>query len=102
ATITNIDDTNFRSMAVSGTAAVLGSATIFYPQWNTYNASTKALTLYYSGTALAGGGVNSGSNVTVSYVKKSATGGDTTGTTLNPAFEYAFDGSDKIPQIDIK
>ncbi len=102
ASITNIDDTAFKSFAVSGTAAILGSTTVFYRRYNTYVPSTKVLTMYYSGTALAGGGVNSGSAVTVSYVKKTALSADTTGTVLNPAWEYAFDGGDAIPQVDIK
>lgn len=102
ATITNIDETNFKSFALSGTAAVLGATTVFYRRHNAYNPTTKVLTMYYSGTALVGGGVNSGSNVTVSYVKKTSLGADTTGTTLSPAWEYAFDGSDTIPEIDIK
>lgn len=102
ASITNIDETAFKSFAVSGTAAILGSTTTFYRRHNTYNSATKVLTMYYSGTALVGGGVNSGSNVTVSYVKKTNLGADTTGTTLSPAWEYAFDGSDNIPEIDIK
>lgn len=101
ATITNIDETNFKSFKVSGTAAALGTPVAWYPQHTTYNSSTKVLTLYFSGVALVGGGVNSGSNVIVSYVKKTSLGADTTGTTLSPAWEYAFDGSDTIPEIDI-
>ena len=101
ATITNIDETNYKSFRVSGTAAVLGSAYTPYPRHNQYNAVTKVLTVYFSGSALGGRGVNSGSNVTVSYVKKSAHAADTTGTTLNPAFEYAYDNADHIPEIDI-
>lgn len=101
ASITNVDETNFKSFRVSGTAAALGSPVAWYPFLSTYNTSTRVLRLYFSGTALVGGGVNSGSNVTVSYVKKSALGADTTGTTLTPAWEYAFDNSDNIPEIDI-
>jgi hypothetical protein len=102
ATITNVDDTAYKSFALSGTAAALGAVS-FYPRHTTYDTSTKVLTLYYSGSGAAGGGtVNSGSSVTVSYVKKTSLGADTTGTTLSPAWEYAFDGSDNIPQIDIK
>jgi hypothetical protein len=40
--------------------------------------------------------------VTVSYVKKTSLGADTTGTTLTPAWEYAYDNSDNIPQLDMK
>lgn len=99
--ITNIDETNYKQFAVSGAAAAIGTAT-FFRRHNRYDTSTKVLTMYFSGNALAGGGVNSGSNVTVSYVKKTQLGADTTGTTLAPAWEYAFDGSDTIPEIDIK
>ena len=102
AAITNIDTTAFKSFAVSGTAANLGANTVFYRRHNTYTASSKELVMYYSGTALVGGGANSGTAVTVSYVKKAALAADTTGTTLNPAWEYAFDSTDAIPQIDIK
>lgn len=102
ATITNIDETNYKSFVVSGTAAALGSTTVIYRRHTAYNASTKVLTLYFSGNALVGGGCNSGSNVTVSYIKKTNHGADTTGTTLTPAFEYAFNSTDPIPQIDIK
>lgn len=102
ATITNIDDTNYKSFALSGAAASIGAVT-FYPRHTTYVASTKVLTVYYSGTGGTGGGtVNSGTNVTVSYVKKTNLGADTTGTTLTPSWEYAFDGTDSIPEIDIK
>jgi hypothetical protein len=102
ANITNVDETAYKSFAVSGAAASLGTPVAWYRRHNQYNATTKVLTMYYSGTALVGGGVNSGSNVTVSYVKKSSLGADTTGTTLTPSWEYAFDGSDTIPEIDIK
>lgn len=103
ATITNIDETNFMSFAVSGVNASLGSAFTPIPRHSTYNASTKVLTLYYVGTnGTDGGGVNSGSAVTVSYVKKTPHAADTSGTTLNPAFEYAFDGSDDMPEANIK
>ena len=101
ASITNIDETNYKSFAVSGTAANLGTG-VFYRRYNAYNPTTKVLTMYFSGNALVGGGANSGTNVTVSYVKKTAHGADTTGTTLNPAWEYAFDNSNSIPEIDIK
>jgi hypothetical protein len=102
ATITNIDESNFKSFAVSGTAAALG-AVQFYRRHSLYNPATKVLTMYYSGSsATVGGGVNSGSNVTVSYVKKTSLGADTSGTNLTPAFEYAFDNSDNIPEMDIK
>lgn len=102
ATITNIDETNYRDFAVSGAAASVGANFTAIPRFNAFNSSTNVLTLYYSGSAgTVGGGVNSGSNVTVSYVKKGPHTADTSGTTLNPAFEYAFDGTDHIPQIDI-
>jgi hypothetical protein len=101
ATITNVDETAIASIAVSGTAAVLGPPVAWYHRYNSYNAATRVVTMYFSGNALAGGGVNSGSNVTVSYVKRTSLGADTTGTTLAPAWEYAFDGSDNIPEIDI-
>lgn len=101
ATITNIDETNYKSMAVSGTAAALGTV-VTIPRYNSYDATTKLLTVYYTGVAgTAGGGVNSGSNVTVSYVKKTPHGADTSGTTLNPAFEYAFDDTDHIPELEL-
>jgi hypothetical protein len=102
ATITNIDETAFKMFAVSGTAAALGATTVFYRRHNQYNPTTKVLTMYYSGTALVGGGVNSGSNVTVSYVKKTSLSAGTSGTDLSPAWEYAYDNSDNIPEIDIK
>lgn len=103
ATITNIDETNFKQFAISGAVASLGASPVFYRRHNRYDSSTKVLTVYFSGTALAGGGVNSGTNVTVSYVKKTVLGSDSTGsTTLTPAWEYAFDGSDSIPELDIK
>lgn len=102
AAITNIDETNFKSFAVSGTAAALGATTVLYRRHSQYNPTTKVLTMYYSGTALVGGGANSGSSVTVSYVKKTAHAGDTSGTTLTPAFEYTFNNTDPIPQIEIK
>lgn len=102
ATITNVDATNYTNFAISGTAAALGANFTALPVFNAFNSTTNVLTLYYSGSAgTAGGGVNSGSNVTVSYVKKTPHGADTTGTTLNPAFEYAFDDTDSIPQLDI-
>ena len=101
ATITSIDETNYKSFAVSGTAAALG-AVVTVPRYNSYDAGTKVLTMYYTGVAgTDGGGVNSGSNVTVSYVKKTPHGADTSGTTLNPAFEYAFDDTDDIPQLEL-
>lgn len=99
ATITNIDDTNVQSFAVS--ASTVDPASIIR-RHTSYNSATKVLTLFYTGTAgTAGGGVDSGSAVTVSYVKKSVHGADTTGTTLNPVFEYNYDDSDEIPELDI-
>jgi hypothetical protein len=100
--ITNIDETNYKLFAVSGTAAALGATTVFYRRHNQYNPATKILTLYYSGTALVGGGANSGSVISASYVKKTAHSADTTGTVTNPPFEYAFNNGDPIPTLDIK
>lgn len=96
ATITNVDNTSFKSFAISGTynGAVVNS---FYRRHNTFDASTKVLTVVYSGSQR----INSGSAGKVTYVKKDALAADTTGTTLTPAFEYGFDGSDAIPEIDI-
>lgn len=101
-TITNIDETAYKLFAVSGVAASLGTAATFYRRHNRYDPTTKVLTMYFSGTALAGGGVNSGTAVTVSYVKKSAHSADTSGTSFTPSWEYAYDNSDTIPEIDIR
>lgn len=101
ATITNVDTTNVKSFAVSGANASLGASFVALPRFNSFNATTNVLTLYYSGSSTAAGGPNSGSNVTVSYVKKAPHAATTSGTTLNPAFEYAFDGTDHIPELDI-
>ncbi len=102
--ITNIDQTAYRSFAVSGAAAALGASYAPIRRHNRYNTTTKVLTVYYSGSASpgSGGGVNSGSAINAWYVKKDALSADTTGTQLNPAFEYAFDNADIIPEIDIK
>ncbi len=102
ATITNVDETQFKVFALSGTAANLGAATAFFRRHNRFDSATRVFTMYYTGTALVGGGVNSGTAVTLSYVKKAATAADFTGTTLNPAWEYAFNNRDDIPQVDIK
>lgn len=96
AAITNVDKSNYKSFSVSGTVNSLVKS--YYRRHNDYNPVTNVLTVYYSGSQR----LNSGSTVQVSYVKKDVLGADTTGTTLNPAFEYAFDGSDNIPEIDIK
>lgn len=102
ATITNLDETNVKSMAVSGVVGSVGSGFAPIPRYNSFNSSTNVLTLYFSGTNDgAGGGVNSGSNVSVSYVKKTPHTANTSGTTLNPAFEYAFDDTDHIPELDV-
>lgn len=101
ATITNVDETNHKSFAVSGAAASLGASFVPLPRFNSYNSTTNVLTVYYSGAATTAGGPNSGSNVTVSYVKKAPHAATTSGTTLNPAFEYAFDNTDHIPELDI-
>lgn len=100
ASITNVDETAYKSFAVSGAAASV-TANSWFRRYNSYNTSTRVLTMYFSGNALVGGGANSGSNVTVSYVKKTSLGADTTGTQLSPAWEYAFDNTDTIPEIDI-
>jgi hypothetical protein len=96
ASITNIDKTNFKSMSISGTVNSLVNS--YYRRHNDYNPVSNVLTVFYSGSQR----LNSGSTVQAAYVKKDVLGADTTGTTLNPAFEYAFDGSDAIPEIDIK
>lgn len=96
ASITNVDETNFKSFAVSG--AVNAQVTRYYRRHNLYDTTTKVLTVFYSGSQA----LDSGSTVQVAYVKKDVLGADTSGTTLNPSFEYAFDGSDDIPEIDIK
>lgn len=98
-TITNIDESSYKLFAVSGTTAALGTITGWARRYNKYNPATKELTMYFTADTF---GVNSGSSVTVSYVKATQLGADTTGTTLRPAWEYAFDGSDTIPEIDIK
>jgi hypothetical protein len=93
--ITNVDTSNFKSFAISGTVNSLVNA--YYRRHNALNTTTNVLTLYYSGSQA----LNSGSSTKVTYVKKDVLAADTTGTTLTPAFEYAFDSSDVIPQIDI-
>lgn len=95
ATITNVDAASFKSFAISGTFNSLVNS--FYKRHNSYDASTNVLTVVYSGSQA----LNSGSSGKVSYVKKDALSADSTGTQLTPAFEYAFDSSDNIPEIDI-
>ncbi len=96
ATITNVDNASYKSFAISGTynAAVVNA---YYKRHNTFDTSSKVLTVFYSGSQR----INSGSAGKVSYVKKDVLAADTTGTTLTPAFEYAFDATDNIPEIDI-
>ena len=96
AAITNVDKTNFKSFAVSGTVNAFVDS--YYRRHNKFDAVTNVLTVFYSGSQA----LDSGSTVQVAYVKKDVLGADTTGTTLNPAFEFAFDGADDIPEIDIK
>ena len=93
--ITNVDTTNYKVFAISGTfnTTLVNS---FYRRHNTLTGTT--LRVFYSGSQR----LNSGSAAQFAYVKKDVLGADTSGTTLNPAFEYAFDSSDVIPQIDIK
>lgn len=96
AAITNVDTTNFKSFALSGAAA----QNAFVNEWaqrHTKLVGTVA-TLVYSGSQR----IDSGSAFQLAYVKKDVLGADTTGTTLNPAFEYAFNGGAPIPQLDIK
>lgn len=96
AAITNVDTANFKSFAISGTVNSLVNS--YYRRHNKFNTATNVLTVFYSGSQA----LNSGSTVQVAYVKKSALSADTTGTTFSPAFEYAFNNSDNIPEIDIK
>lgn len=98
ATITNIDETNFKSFSISGSDAALGSDFRLLPRLTKYDRDTKVVTFYYTATLMA----NSGSDVTVSYVKSTPHAADTTGTTLNPTWEYAFDDSDEIPEADVQ
>lgn len=94
ANITNVDTTNYKVFAISGT--VNANVNDYYRRHNSLNGTV--LTVFYSGSQE----LDSGSSVQLAYVKKDVLGADTSGTTLNPAYEYAFDGSDEIPQIDIK
>lgn len=98
ASFTNIDDTNFKSFEISGAATTNTLVNKYLPHHNRYNKTTKVLTVYYTGSQR----LNSGSAVQVAYVKKDAHTAGTGGSVVNPAFEYAFDGSDLIPEIDIK
>lgn len=100
-TITNVDTTNFKSFAFrSGSGEAYPSAGVH----ELYRRHTKldgtVVTFIFSGNITEE--LLSGSTVEFSYVKKDVLGADTTGTTLNPAFEYAFDNSDFIPEIDVK
>lgn len=95
ATITNVDNASFKSFAISGTYNSLVNS--YYKRHSAFDTTTKVLTVVYSGSQK----LNSGSAGKVSYVKKDALSADSTGTTLAPAFEYAFDASDNIPEIDI-
>lgn len=96
AAITNVDNTNYKSFAISG--AVNANVVKYYRRHNGFDTGTNVLTVYYSGSQA----LDSGSAVQVAYVKKDVLGADTSGTTLNPAFEYGFDNSDDIPEIDVK
>lgn len=95
AAITNVDTTNYKVFAISGTV----NDTLVTDYLRRHNAlAGTVLTVFYTGSQE----LNSGSSVSLAYVKKDVLGADTTGTTLNPAFEYAFDNADPIPQIDVK
>ena len=96
AAITNVDTSNYKSFAVSGT--INAGIVKYFRRHNEFDTTTNVLTVYYSGALAA----NSGSAVQVAYVKKDVLAADTSGTTLNPAFEYAFNSSDNIPEVDIK
>lgn len=93
--ITNVDTTNYKVFAISGAV----NTTLVNQYYRRHNGlAGTVLRVFYSGSQR----LNSGSAVQLAYVKRDVLGADTTGTTLNPAFEYAFDGADDIPQIDIK
>lgn len=92
--ITNVDTTNFQSMRISGTVNSLVHQ--YFPRH--YSLNGTVLTVIYSGSQR----LNSGSSVQFSYVKKDALTADKDGAVVNPAFEYAFDKSDNIPEIDVK
>lgn len=93
--ITNVDTTNYQSMALSG--AIFGTVHKFYRRHNSLNGTV--LTSYYSGSLA----LNSGSAVQLAYVKKDVLTANTEHATVTPqSFEYAFDASDNIPEIDIK
>ncbi len=96
AAITNVDTSNFKSFSISGT--VNSTVNSYLRRHNKLNTTTNVLTVFLTGSQA----LNSGSSVQVSYVKKSVLSADTSGTGFNPAFEYAFNGSDNIPEIDIK
>lgn len=94
ANITNVDTTNYQSFAISG--AVNADVTKYYRRHNELNGTV--LTVFYSGSQA----LDSGSSVQFAYVKKSTHTANSDGSLVNPAFEYAFDNSDNIPEIDIK
>lgn len=98
AAITNVDTTNHKSFAISGSAAQNDFVVAYYRRHNQLDTSTNILTIYYSGSQR----LDSGSAHQLAYVKKDVLGADTTGTTFNPTFEYAFDSSDLIPEVDLK
>lgn len=96
AAITNIDTDNYKSFVISGT--VNSDVNLYLPRHSTYDTSTSILTMYYTGSQE----LDSGSAVQAAYVKKDAHFASTSGSNVNPAFEYAFDSSNDIPTIDIK
>lgn len=101
AAITNIDERSYQSFAISGTQnSLLGAGdNAYFRRHNRYDSTNKQLTVYYSGSQR----FNSGSSTKVSYVKKTSFTANSDGSTsLTPAFEYAFDNSNSIPEIDIK
>lgn len=95
ALITNVDTTNYKSFAISGTVNSLVNS--YYRRHNKFDTGTKVLTVIYSGSQA----LNSGSSVQVAYVKKTSLTADTSGTVLTPEFEWQTT-SDNIPEIDIK
>jgi hypothetical protein len=96
AALTNVDVTNFKDFAISGAFTSIVNA--YYRRHNAFDRSSNVLTVVYSGSQR----LNSGSAAKVSVVRKDALSADSGGSLVTPAWEYAFDSSDIIPEIDIK
>lgn len=96
----DIDATNYKNFAISGSDALWANVKGVYRRHNTFNTSTGVTRMFFSSSTNLSHLVG----ITGSYVKGTGLTVDSTGVVVSPAFESDFgaQAGTEIPELDIK